>query len=68
MTKEKNVANLHEWLLESDVGDTKEFVAGKEQQKTLQKHCNHLVKTNQYLILSHEVVLKTNLINQSELQ
>ena len=46
MTKEKNLADLHEWLLESDAGDTKEFVTGKEQQKTLNKHCNHLVKPN----------------------
>ena len=38
MTKEKNLADLHEWLLESDTGDKKEFVAGKEQRKTLHKH------------------------------
>ena len=30
----------------SNVGNIKEFVAGKEQQKTLHKHCNHLVKTS----------------------
>ena len=54
MTKEKNLADLHEWLLESDAGDTKEFLAGKEQRKTLHKHCDHLVKTNRDLILSHE--------------
>ena len=59
MTKETNLADLHEWLLESDAGDTKEFVAGKEQRKTLHKHCNHLVKTNRDLILSHEAGKRT---------
>ena len=59
MTKEKNLADLHEWLLESDAGDTKEFLAGKEQRKTLHKHCDHLVKTNLDLILSHETGKQT---------
>ena len=59
MTKEKNLADLHEWLLELDAGDTKEFVAGKEQRKTFPKHCNHLVKTNRDLILSQETGKRT---------
>ena len=42
----KNLADLHEWLLESDAGDKKEFLVGKKQRKTLHKHCDHLVKTN----------------------
>ena len=36
--KRKKIADLHEWLLESDVGDTKEFIVGKEQRRWHRQH------------------------------
>ena len=40
MTKEKNLADLHEWLLESDAGNTKEFVVGSSSSN----EANWLIK------------------------